>query len=146
MRSLLSKNINKLIYLSILLFWIEPIMAAEPLKSVPTIGEIAEKLIVGTDVVTRIVLGGCVAVGAMLIVTSFIYYKAHRENPKFAPLDRPLFYLLFGLILLFIPFLGKIFGPTGSALELNKKTVRESGRYYPNDIDAPLEFGNEYDH
>jgi hypothetical protein len=108
------------------------------LKEVPTIGEIAEKLIVGTDFITRLVLAGCVAVGAMLIVTSFIYFRAHRQNPKFAPLDRPIFYLLFGLILLALPFFGKIFGPTGSVLELKKKP---SSSY-----ELPLEFGNEYNH
>lgn len=123
----------------------DPVLALHSSEKVPTLGEIAEKLIVGTEFVTRIVLVACVTLGIILIISAFTYFRAHQRNPKFAPLDRPFFLLLFGLILLAIPFLGNIFGPTGSVLELRKQETK-SKMVAPVDIDAPLELGNEYDH
>lgn len=144
-----SKRFNNLVAFSIVwtlsLVAMPAFAALKPEKHVPTIGEIAERFIIGTDFLTRLMLVASVAVGAMLVVTSITYFRAHRVNPKLAPLDRPLYYLVLGLVLIALPFFGDIFGPTGSVLEL-KKQEKAKTMSAPLDIDAPLELGNEYDH
>lgn len=131
----------------IFLLWVDPLFALQTEEKVPTFGEIAEKMIVGTEFLTRLVLGVCISIGIILIISSLASFRAHIRNPKFQPLDRPFFLFVFGAILLAIPFLGKIFAPTGSVLELKKEVSSQAPkRVAPVDIDAPLEFGNEYDH
>jgi hypothetical protein len=140
-------NRLKLLGLSATLFIMEPVIALQVEKKVPTLGDVAETLIVGTTFLTRLALAGCIAIGITLVISSFIYFRAHRQNPKFAPLDRPIFLLLFGVILLAIPFLGQIFGPTASIFDLKELEATKAQVAAPIiDIDAPLEFGNEYDH
>lgn len=112
-------------------------------SDVPTIGSIADKLTIGTDLLTRFMVAVCIVMGVGLIITGLTLYKAHRNNPKFVPLDRPVMYAVLGLLVILIPFLGEIFGPTGSSLDLKKRQAAES---CPTNIDAPLELGNEFDH
>lgn len=129
---------------TIFLLLMDPLLALQTEEKIPTFGEIAEKMIVGTEFLTRLVLGVCISIGIILILSSLASFRAHFRNPKFQPLDRPFFLFVFGAILLAIPFLGKIFAPTGSVLELKREVSQK--RTAPVDIDAPLEFGNEYDH
>ena len=126
-----------------LLFYTAASVAAEQ----PSIASVAERLIITTDFVTNVMHIICIVVGMTLVIMSFFLYKAHRVNPKYVPLDRPVVYLLLGLVLLVIPFAGALFGPTGNSKDLVKqqKTQRSSGvTVY--DVDAPLEWGNDYDH
>lgn len=103
----------------------------------PTVGEIAETLIEGTDFVTRFVLAACFIVGIGLIITGFLMYNAHRKNPKFVPLDRVVTYVILGAIVVAIPFLGHIFAPTSSTIDIKRE---QAAQYqYVHDIDAPLE-------
>lgn len=143
------KNFNYLglIATFLMMVMMEPVLALQPPEKVLTFGDIADKLIVGTGFITRIVLIACVTIGVILIISAFLYFRAHLQNPKFSPLDRPFFLLFFGLILIAVPFLGDIFGPTGSVFEIKKtEEVSRTKMAAPIDIDAPLEFGNEYDH
>lgn len=107
----------------------------------PTLGSIAEMLTEGTGVITRFVVAVCFALGIGLMIVSIHMYRQHRHNPKFVPLDRVVMYLVLGVLVLGIPFLGKIFGPTGSYLELDKHKPPCASN-----IDTPLELGNEFDH
>ena len=125
------------------LLWVDLLFAEK--SELPTVGEIANKLIIGTDFVTKFVLVVCIVVGAILIVTSVTYFRGHYHNPKMVPLDRPIIYLILGLALFFIPFLGEIFVPTTSTIDMKKKEEKAAAAYSI-DIDAPLELGNEYDH
>lgn len=105
------------------------------LAATPTIGDLAERMIAGTDVVTRLMMAVCIAVGIGFMILSVSMYKTHRTNPKFVPLDRPVMYLILGVVVLAIPFLGQIFGPTGSVLDLKRNQIES----LPRNIDAPLE-------
>jgi len=107
-----------------------------------TFGDIARKLIVGTDILTRFFHFICVMVGIGLCVMTVSLYKMHQQNPKFMPLDRPILYFILGLVLISLPFWGN-FIETGSTIEIKKK---ESKKYISRDIDAPLDWGNDYDH
>jgi len=117
---------------------------AEQCCAVPSLGDVAGRLIVGADFLTRLMLAACIAIGLTLVILSITYFRGHRFNPKLVPLGKPVIYLVLGLIVFTIPFLGKLFGETGSILDLKKKEATlESCR---TDIDTPLEFGNEFDH
>lgn len=100
----------------------------------PTIGSVAETLISGTGIVTRILMAVCMVLGVGMLIVSFSTYRVHRSNPKFVPLDRPIMYLILGLVIFIIPFLGDFFAPTGSILDLQKQEIQS----VPRDIDAPL--------
>lgn len=111
----------------------------------PTLGSIADLLVVGTDAVTRLLHFASIVVGCFLFIMAFSLFRAHRLNPKFVPLERPIIYVFLGVILVALPFYGKIFMPTGSTLDLKAQEERAMG-VQSNDIDAPLEWGNDYDH
>lgn len=110
----------------------------------PSFASIAESLMIGTDVVTRLLHFSSIAIGCFLFIMAFSLIRAHRSNPKFIPLDRPIIYMALGVMLIALPFFGTIFMPTGSTESLKKQEMRASS--HPQDIDAPLEWGNDYDH
>lgn len=105
-------------------------------ENLPTLGDIAQTLISGTDFVTRIALAAAIIMGAGFIVFSITSYLQHRRNPKLVPLDRPVLYLVIGICLCFLPHLGKFVGETHSTLDLKKKKAVATYTY--SDIDAPL--------
>lgn len=136
------KKIAYLIAGFILLLWGQIAFAVDAHTS---IASMAENLVFGAGVMTKFLHFICIVVGVGMIVMMVSTYKAHRSNPKFVPLDRPIMYLTFAIILISIPFLGELFGETGSLEYTNKKEVRESGVQLQ-DIDAPLNWGNDYNH
>jgi len=111
----------------------------------PSLGSIADSLTIGTHVVTRLMHFVSIVVGCFLFIMAFSLFRAHRSNPKFVPLERPIIYMFLGLILVVLPFFGKIFMPTGSTFEVREQEKRALG-VQSQDIDAPLEWGNDYDH
>ncbi len=110
-----------------------------------TLGSIADSLVIGTDAVTRLLHFVSIAVGCFLFIMAFSLFRANRLNPKFVPLERPIIYVFLGVILVALPFYGKIFMPTGSTIDLKAREERAMV-LHPHDIDAPLEWGNDYDH
>ena len=105
----------------------------------PSVPSIGEKLMTATDVLTRLMLVACFVVGIGFIFVAFMQYRTHRRNPKFVPLDKPIWYLLLGIILLGVIFLEEIFGGgTGSILHLKKQQEQEIRHTSP-DLDAPIE-------
>ena len=124
---------------------VDPLYAAKP--ETPTVGEIAAKLMIGTDVVTKLFLVACLVIGALLVITAITHFRNHYLNPKFVPLDRPIIYLILGLALFSIPFLGEIFLPTSSTIDVKKREAEKAAAAVcPVDVDAPLEMGNEFNH
>ncbi len=112
----------------------------------PTFGSIAENLIAGTSVVTRLVHFICIVVGLGFLGMAVAQYKAHRFNPKFVPLERPIMYAVLGIVLISLPFFDEIFGLTGGTHDLEKKELLDRG-VQVHDIDAPLDnWGNDYNH
>lgn len=108
-----------------------------------SLGEIAEHLTFGTHIVTQLVHLVCFIVGASLLMMGILFFKANRENPKFMPLDKVILYLFCGVILISLPFYNKIFGTkTGSTIDQQK----HSSAIRSTDLDAPLDFGNDYNH
>jgi hypothetical protein len=116
-------------------------LAAIPALS---LGDIAEKFLVGSDFITRFALIVCVSVGIIMFILGITHFRGHRENPKMVPLGRPVMYVVLGFCLVMVPFFESIFGQTGSILEIKKK--EQAPLVCPVDIDAPLEFGNEFNH
>ena len=110
-----------------------------------TLASIADSLIVGTDAITRLMHLVSMLVGAFLFVTALSLFRAHRSNPKFVSLETPIIYICLGLVLVALPFYGKIFMPTGSTIDL-KAQSETAISVQSADIDAPLEWGNDFDH
>ena len=135
-------NIKKRVLLLLMfLLILDSAFAAE--KS--TLASIADSLVVGTDAVTRLLHFVSIVVGCFLAIMAFSLFRAHRSNPKFVPLERPIIYVFLGVILIALPFFGKIFMATGSTIDLKAQEARSMG-VQAHDIDAPLEWGDDYDH
>lgn len=103
---------------------------------VSNVGEVAETLISGTDVLTQIMLAVAFILGLGFMLFALGLYRTHRINPKFVPLDRPVLYFILGIVLCCIPFLGDIFGGTYNSMDHKR---RQSAIYSTQDIDAPLD-------
>lgn len=109
----------------------------------PTFGEIATKLNVGSSLVTHFLHFICILIGIGFIIMALSFYKAHRENPKFMPIERPIAYVVLGLVLISVPFLGKFFGAiTGSPTDTEQRKA-QAIKANRQDIDAPLEPSDE---
>jgi hypothetical protein len=76
------------------------------------IGQIANDLIPTADVVIRVAHWLCILVGFCLLATAVSFYKAHRFNPKFMPLERPIIIAFLGIVLIVLPFFKQIFLPS----------------------------------
>jgi hypothetical protein len=122
-----------------------------------SIGQLASDLLPAAEVLTRLIHWLCIVVGVCLLVTAISFYQAHRFNPKFMPLERPIIIALLGIVLIALPFYKKIFLP----VEVKKvvipaeKTHQYEESYHPDEehyhslgIDEPLDpnWGNDYHH
>ena len=116
---------------------------AVALESSDSLGEIALDLMGPANMITRLAHLMCIIVGLILLFVSFSQFKANRFNAKFVPLERPIVIGILGIVLIGLPFYGKIFYPTGGIHD----TAAARG-IYATDPDAPLteEWGNDYDH
>lgn len=122
----------KKIWLALLLFCSGTVSAKEERISIENIADI---LYGGVDWATHFIHIICVVIGLMLLIMAISFYKMHRQNPKYVPLDRPVAYLILGLILMSIPIWNQIFGKTGSTIDMKKKEVVKRRIQ---DIDAPI--------
>jgi len=135
-------NIKRLILLTCLvLVTLENAFAADQ----HTLGSVADFLLDRSDIVTRLVHLASIVIGCFLFIMAFSLIRMHRSNPKFIPLERPIIYMVLGLVLIILPFYRDIFLPTEGANDLKKQEARAKG-VQSTDIDAPLEWGNDYDH
>lgn len=99
-----------------------------------SIENLAHTMIDGVDIVTHALHAACIVIAIVLWVMAFGLWKAHRYNPKYVPLDKPLVYLILGFVLMGVPFLNRLFGPTASSIDLKQQAALQCM-----DIDAPLE-------
>jgi hypothetical protein len=88
--------------------------------------------------VTRFVHFVCIVVGVSLFIMAFALLKTHRSNPKFIPLERPIIYMILGLVLVVLPYYKEIFLPTNDVNDLKKQEARARG-VQSQDIDMPLD-------
>ena len=109
-----------------------------------TIGSIAESLSMDVHSLTRLAHFICIVMGIILFSMAIAFYKNHKDNPKFMPLDKIILYIVLGLFAFSIPFLGKMIGPTGSSIDYHKHELQKKG-VQPRDIDAPL-WGDNFEH
>lgn len=110
------------------------------------LGDMAQSLLVGGGILTKLMWAVCIVVGIILIAAAFTQFQIHRRNPKLVPLTTPVLYLILGIIAIAIPFIGQAKG----FLNGGQKGIRgapaatapsASGakqHYDPNDIDAPI--------
>lgn len=117
-------------------------VAANDLVDVPNLGDVANTLINGSEILTKLVLLSTLLIGAGFVIFAISMYQQHRTNPKMVPLDRPVLYFILGIGLCCIPFLGNFFDKTEIAVDMTKKqytTSKAAPLHNVLDIDAPLE-------
>lgn len=91
------------------------------------IASLASNLLGPTTLVTQMLVYACYIVGVIFCFMAIAQYKVHRESPKLVPLSTPVMLVLFGLLLIFLPYLSTLFN-SGSALEYSKKAgISEEG-------------------
>jgi len=113
------------------------------------LGDVANTLLVGGGVLTKLMWAVCIVVGIALIAAAFTQFQIHRRNPKLVPLTTPVLYLILGIIAIAIPFISQVEGflssghpgirgapaaPTAPPVT----TGKPAKQYDSNDIDAPL--------
>lgn len=134
------KYINKSI-LSIGLLLSSNVFAAEGGAS---LAAISRNLLVGGDILTKLMWAACIVVGIALIAAAFTQFQIHRRNPKLVPLTTPVLYLILGIVAIAIPFLPQLKGflsegqPSIRGTTANVPQPAPTRQYDPNDIDAPL--------
>ncbi len=106
-------------------------------QSLSSFGQMAEKLTFSVTTLAHIMLGACVVVGVFLIILAVGFYREHRNNPKFVPLDKVVMYFILGLLLFSVPVISYFFGPPGSPLEL-KRAKAVAAAVQHRDADAPI--------
>lgn len=84
-----------------------------------TLGSLSENLLGPTTIVTQLLVYACYIVGAVFCFMAMAQYKIHRESPKLVPLTTPVMLVLFGLVLILLPYLSTLFN-SGSVLEYRK--------------------------
>ncbi len=101
---------------------------------ITSIENVAHTMINGVDIVVHALHAVSVLIGIVLWVMAIGLWRAHRYNPKYVPLDKPLIYILLGFILIGVPFVNKLFGPTASGMDSKQQVAVQQQL----DIDAPL--------
>lgn len=134
-------NIKRILLLLTVLLMLDGVFAMEK----QSLGSMADVLLAESDIITRLIHFVSIIVGCFLFIMAFSLFRAHRSSPKFVPLERPIIYMLLGVVLIVLPFYREIFLPTDGAHDLKKQEAHALG-VQSHDIDAPLEWGNDYDH
>jgi len=106
-----------------------------------SLADVVATLMVGGNILSKLMWAGCIVVGVALIAAAFTQFQIHRRNPKLVPLTTPILYLLLGIISIALPFLGQaegFLGPGQQGIKSAPAAVANHPNYNPNDIDAPI--------
>lgn len=74
----------------------------------PSLGQMADSALGPLGVMINLMYKVCYIIGAGLIVSGAVQYKAYRDNPSQVPLSRPILLVVFGLILIALPFVTRL--------------------------------------
>lgn len=116
------------------------------------LGDMANTLLVGGGILTKLMWAVCIIVGIALIAAAFTQFQIHRRNPKLVPLTTPVLYLILGIVAIAIPFAGQVEGflsggtkglgsgnaPAARVVPPAATPGKPAKQYDPNDIDAPI--------
>ncbi len=105
------------------------------------LGDMANTLLVGGNILTKLMWAVCIVVGIALIAAAFTQFQIHRRNSKLVPLTTPVLYLILGIIAIAIPFIGQVEGfLSGGQKGVHGAPAAPAAakRSDPNDIDAPI--------
>jgi hypothetical protein len=70
----------------------------------PSLGEMSDNMVSSLSVVSTVLYKSCYVFGAILLVAGGNLFIRYRRNPTETPLSRWLMYLLFGVLLILLPF------------------------------------------
>lgn len=123
----------KKIFVSVTIgFFVSLPVYAVDLKTVST------HLYESSTLLVKLISFASVLVGLIMLSTALAGYKEHRRNPKFIPLDRPIFYTILGIVLIFLPYMGRYFGQTYNPLDKEHHLKKKLHQHHKLDIDEPL--------
>lgn len=111
--------------------WMSLIVASIPSVTMavgPSIGDMAENIAIPTEMLTKLALIACYAIGVAFIFAALAQYKIHRQSPKLVPLTTPIVLLVLGFISIMIPYSTGLFGETFSAVVRAKDEGRYDGK------------------
>lgn len=73
-----------------------------------SIAQLSSNILGPVSLFTKTLYNACYIIGTMLIMSSFVQYRDHRNNPSQVPISRPVLLLIFGLLLIGLPFIGHL--------------------------------------
>lgn len=74
----------------------------------PSLGGMAQSMLVPISALAQLFYKMFYILGAAMIVGSGVQYKAHRDNPSQIPINRPIFLLVVGLVLIAVPLIAQL--------------------------------------
>lgn len=109
---------------SLSLFFIHSVAFAQP----QTLGYVSSGLTDVASLFSKFIMAAAFAIGFGFMLAGVLKYKSHRNNPSATPLSVPIFYFIFGIMLLLIVVLitlinPHVFGMTGGTLAMYKPTA-----------------------
>jgi intracellular multiplication protein IcmD len=98
-----------------LLLWVKAVVVFGASLEGPSLGGMAQSMLVPIDVMTLLMYKICYILGGAMIVGSGVQYKAHRDNPQQIPINRPIFLLIIGLVLVALPLIAQLSGASSAS-------------------------------
>jgi hypothetical protein len=102
MLTFFKNKLTKLLSIFILLM-VSPLIYAEP-----SLAQVSSNMLVPVTMFTKMLHSCCYIIGIMLLMGSITQYREHRNNASQVPLSRPILLLIFGLLLIGLPWLGHL--------------------------------------
>ena len=72
-----------------------------------SLGELSDRMMTPVSVLTSGLCNISLVIGISLLFGALIQYRNHKNNPGQVPFSRPIFLLIFGLILTGLPLIAK---------------------------------------
>lgn len=73
-----------------------------------SLAQVSSNILGPVSLFTKTLYSACYVLGAMLIMSSIVQYRDHRNNPSQVPISRPVSLLIFGLLLIGLPWVGHL--------------------------------------
>jgi len=71
-------------------------------------GDVAENVLVPANALIKAAYTMCYVIGMGLIFGSLVQYRSHKQSPTQVRIGQPIMLLIFGIVLLCLPFLAQL--------------------------------------
>ncbi len=73
-----------------------------------SLGQVSRNVMLPAIMLTQMAYVMCYVIGTALIISSLIRYKEYRNNPVHVRLTQPVLFLIFGIIMIFLPIVTQL--------------------------------------